>query len=225
GGLISGIATAIKARRPEVKVYGVQTEAAPAMAESFRLGRLVERPAERSVADGIAVKRPGELTFAHIKRSVDDLVTVSEEQIRAAILRLLDGCKVLAEGAAAVGVAALAGGRLPELAGKRVAVVLSGGNIDVQLLSRIIELALVRSHRLVRFRTGVPDRPGALAELLRVIAAGGGNVLRIQHDRVFKHTGFWEAEIEITLETRNEEHVAALHRTLREHGYHAEILH
>jgi len=225
GGLISGIATAVKALRPEVKVYGVATEAAPASAESFRTGSVVERPSQRSVADGIAVKKPGELTFAHIRRSVDDLVTVSEEQIRKAMFRLLEGCKTLAEGAAAVGVAALASGRLPELAGRRVAVVLSGGNIDVQLLSRIIDLSLVQSHRLVRFRTGVPDRPGSLAELLKVIAAAGGNVVRVQHDRVFKHTGFWEAEVEITLETRGPEHVTDLHRTLRERGFHAEVLH
>jgi threonine dehydratase len=224
GGLISGIATAVKARRPEVKIYGVQTEAAPAMAESFRAGHLVERPATRSVADGIAVKRPGELTFQHIRRWVDDLVTVSEEQIRGAILRLLETGKTLAEGAAAVGFAALAAGRFPDLAGRRVVIVLSGGNIDVQLLSRIIDLALVQTHRLVRFRTGVPDRPGALADLLKVIAGGGGNVVRVQHDRVFKHTGFWEAEVEVTLETRNQEHVEALHRTLCGQGYKAEIL-
>ncbi|HEX5758281.1 MAG TPA: threonine ammonia-lyase [Thermoanaerobaculia bacterium] len=224
GGLISGIATAVKSLRPEVRVYGVVTEAAPAAAESFRGGTIVERATRRSVADGIAVKRPGELTFAHIRRYVDDVVTVSEEEIRAAIFRLLEGCKTLAEGAAAAAVAALAAGRLPDLTGRRVAVVLSGGNIDVQLLERIIDLTLVQSHRLVRFRTGVPDRPGALADLLQVIAGGGGNVMRITHDRVFKHTGFWEAEIEVTLETRNEEHVQALHRTLREQGYEAEIL-
>jgi threonine dehydratase len=225
GGLISGIATAIKERRPEVKVYGVQTEAAPAMAESFKTGHLVECPTERSVADGIAVKRPGELTLQHIRRYVDDLVTVSEEQIRSAIVRLLETGKTLAEGAAAVGFAAVAARRLPELHGRKVVLVLSGGNIDVQLLSRVIDLSLVKNHRLARFRTAVSDRPGSLANLLKVIADGGGNVIRIQHDRVFKHTGFWEAEVEVTLETRNHEHVAALHKRLRENGYPAEILH
>jgi threonine dehydratase len=225
GGLISGIAVAIKVRRPEVKVYGVQTEAAPAMVESFKTGRLVERPIARSVADGIAVKRPGELTLQHIRRYVDDLVTVSEEEIRAAIVRLLETGKTLAEGAAAVGFAALTARRLPELLGRRVVVVLSGGNIDIQLLSRILDLSLVKNHRLARFRTAVSDRPGSLANLLKVIADGGGNVIRIQHDRVFKHTGFWEAEVEVTLESRNQEHVEALHKTLREHGYQAEVLH
>ncbi len=225
GGLISGIATAIKQRRPEVKVYGVQTETAPAMAESFKAGHLVERPSQRSVADGIAVKRPGELTLQHIRRYVDDLVTVSEEQIRAAIVRLLETGKTLAEGAAAAGFAAVAARRLPELHGRKVVLLLSGGNIDVQLLSRIIDLSLVKTHRLARFRTAVSDRPGSLANLLKVIADGGGNVIRIQHDRVFKHTGFWEAEVEVTLESRNQEHVAALHKTLRENGYQAEVLH
>lgn len=225
GGLISGIATAIKERRPEVKVYGVQTAAAPAMVESFKAGRLVERPVERSVADGIAVKRPGELTLGYIRRYADDLVTVSEEQIRAAIVRLLETGKTLAEGAAAAAFAALAAGSVPDLLGKRVVVVLSGGNIDLQLLTRIVDLSLVKSHRLARLRTGISDRPGSLVNLLKVIADGGGNVIRIQHDRVFKHTGFWEAEVEVTLEMRNQEHVEALHRTLLENGYRAEVLH
>ncbi len=226
GGLASGIATAVKARRPEVEVYGVQTEAAPSMAESFRAGRLVDgRPVARSVADGIAVKRPSALTFEVLRRLLDDLVTVSEEDIRAAVVRLLETGKTLAEGAAAAAFAAVAAGCIPAVAGRKVAIVLSGGNIDVQLLTRIVDLSLVKTHRLTRFRTAVSDRPGSLADLLRVIADGGGNVVRIQHDRVFKHTGFWEAEVELTLETRGHEHVEELHRLLRERGHPAEILH
>jgi threonine dehydratase len=222
GGLIAGIATAVKETRPSVKIYGVQTEAAPAMAESFRTGRVVTCPAARSVADGIAVKRPGELTFEYVRRYVDDVVTVSEEGIRAAIICLLETGKAVAEGAAAATLAAVAAGKIPGLAGRRVVMLLSGANIDIALLAHIIDRSLAESHRLVRFRTHVPDRPGALAELLRVIGLHGGNVVRIQHDRVFMHAGFWEAQVDVTLETRNEEHIEELRRALSDGGYEVE---
>jgi threonine dehydratase len=224
GGLISGIATAVKERRPSVRIYGVQTAAAPAMAESFRAGRIRVCPVERSVADGIAVKRPGELTFEHIRRYVDGVVTVSEDEIRAAVVRLLETGKTVAEGAAAVTLAAMAGGRIPDAAGRRVVMLLSGGNIDVALLARIIDRYLVESRRLVRIRTHVPDRPGALAELLQVIGQHGGNVVRIQHDRVFMHAGFWQAQVDITLETRNAEHIEELREALAERQYEVDLL-
>jgi threonine dehydratase len=224
GGLISGIATAIKEKKPAVKVYGVQTKAAPAMAESFRAGRLVLVETGRSVADGIAVKRPGELTFEHVRRYVDDVETVTEDQIRAAIVKMIETGKVVTEGAAAAVLAAMVERRFPFTEGRNVVMVLSGANIDTHLLSRIIDRSLVENHRLVRFKTHVTDRPGALADLLKIIAGAGGNVVRIQHDRVFKHAGFWEAEVEVTLETRNEDHIEELHRTLRQQGYEAERL-
>ena len=224
GGLISGIAAAVKETRPSVKVYGVQSEAAPAMAESFRAGRLVVCPAARSVADGITVKRPGERTFEYIQRYVDDVVTVSEDEIRAAIIRLLETGKTVTEGAAAAALAAVAAGRIPGLSGRRVVMLLSGSNIDIALLAHIIDRAMAESHRLVRFRTHVPDRPGALAELLTVIGRHGGNVVRIQHDRVFMHGGFWEAQVEVTLETRNQEHIGELKAALKERGYEVEQL-
>ncbi len=223
GGLISGIATAIKERNPAVKVYGVQTDAAPAMAESFRAGRIVTCPAARSVADGIAVKRPAERTFDIVRRYVDDVVTVSEEEIRAAIIRLLEAGKTLAEGAAATTLAAVAGNRIPDLAGRHAVLLLSGGNIDLAIVARIVDRSLAESHRLVRFRTHVPDRPGALADLLQVIGRHGGNVVRIQHDRVFMQAGFWEAQVDVTLETRNEEHIEELHRALTAGGYEVEL--
>jgi threonine dehydratase len=225
GGLISGIAVAVKAKRPRVRIYGVQTEAAPAMAESFRAGHLVTCPAARSVADGIAVKRPGEQTFEHIRRFVDGVVTVSEDEIRDALVRLLETGKTIAEGAAAATLAAMAGHRIPGTAGRQVVMLLSGANIDSALLARIIDRHLVESRRLVRVRTHVPDRPGALAELLQVLGAGGGNVVRIQHDRVFMHAGFWEAQVDITLETRNAGHIEELRRSLLERGYEVELLH
>jgi threonine dehydratase len=135
-------------------------------------GTLADRPVERSVADGITVKHPSALTFEVLRRLLDDLVTVSEDDIRAAVVHLLETGKILAEGAAAAAFAAVAAGRIPAVQGKRIAIVLSGGNIDVQLLSRIVDLSLVKTHRLTRFRTGVSDRPGSLADLLRSIADG-----------------------------------------------------
>jgi len=219
GGLIAGIAMVIKERKPSVRIYGVQTEAAPAMVESLRADRLVTCPVARSVAEGIAVQRPGELTFEYVRRYVDGVAMVSEEELRAAIIRLLETGKTVAEGAAAATFAAVACDRIPDVAGRHVLMLLSGGNIDISLLARIIDRSLVESRRLVRFCTHVPDRPGGLAELLQVIARYSGNVVRILHDRVFKHGGFWEAEIEVTLETRNEDHIDELHRGLTAGGY------
>jgi threonine dehydratase len=224
GGLISGIATAIKAKRPSVRIYGVQTAAAPAMAESFQAGQIRVCPAERSVADGIAVKTPGERTFEHIRRCVDAVVTVSEDEIRAAMVRLVETGKTVTEGAAAVTLAAMAAHRIPDVAGRHVVMLLSGANVDVALLARIIDRYLVESRRLVRVRTHVPDRPGALAELLQVIGRHGGNVVRIQHDRVFMHAGFWEAQVDVTLETRNAPHIEELRQALHERQYEVELL-
>jgi threonine dehydratase len=224
GGLISGIATAIKAKRPSVRIYGVQTAAAPAMAESFQAGQIRVCPAERSVADGIAVKTPGERTFEHIRRHVDAVVTVSEDEIRAAMVRLVETGKTVTEGAAAVTLAAMAAHRIPDVAGRHVVMLLSGANVDVALLARVIDRYLVESRRLVRIRTHVPDRPGALAELLQVIGEHGGNVVRIQHDRVFMHAGFWEAQVDVTLETRNAGHIDELRQALHERQYEVELL-
>lgn len=224
GGLISGIATAIKGKKPSVRVYGVQTAAAPSMAESFHARQILKCPVARSVADGIAVKQPGDLTFEHVLRFVDAVETVTEDQIRTAIIRMLEVGKTVTEGAAAAALAAVMERRFPDLEGKNVVMVLSGANIDIALLARIIDRSLVESHRLVRFRTNVTDRPGALADLLQQIARGGGNVVRIQHDRVFKHAGFWEAQVDVTLETRNEEHIQELVELLSGAGYHVERL-
>jgi threonine dehydratase len=150
---------------------------------------------------------------------VDDVFTVSEKQIRAAIIRLLETGKTVAEGAAAAAFAALACGSIPRAAGRKVTLVLSGSNIDLALLSSIIDRSMVESHRLVRVRTHVPDRPGALGELLTVIGHHGGNVMRIQHDRIFMHGGFWEAQVDLTLETRNLEHIQELEAAMGERGY------
>ncbi|MFL6196264.1 MAG: threonine ammonia-lyase [Thermoanaerobaculia bacterium] len=224
GGLIAGIATAVKETRPDVKVYGVQTASAPAMARSFGEGRILNCPTERSLADGIAVKKPGTRTFEHILKYVDGIVTATEDEIRASLIKLVEVGKSVVEGAAAIALAAVAGKHLPDLAGRNVAMVLSGANIDAALLARIIDRSLAESHRLVQIRTHVSDRPGALAELLQIIARHGGNVMGIQHDRVFMHAGLWEAQVDIILETRNSAHIGELRRAIVDNGYEVERL-
>ena len=155
---------------------------------------------------------------------MDAVVTVSEDEIRAAMVRLVETGKTVTEGAAAVTLAAMAAHRIPDVAGRHVVMLLSGANVDVALLARIIDRYLVESRRLVRVRTRVPDRPGALAELLQVIGQHGGNVVRIQHDRVFMHAGFWEAQVDVTLETRNAGHIDELRQALHERQYEVELL-
>jgi threonine dehydratase len=218
GGLIGGIAETIKAMRPAVRVYGVQTEAAPAVAKDFRGEGPGEQPVASSLADGIAVKRPAALTLDLVRRYVDDVVLVAERAIEDAIFRLLDSQKLLAEGAGAAAFAALVERRLP-VAGRRVAVLLSGGNIDLNLLSRIVERSLVRRHRLARLRLTIPDRPGALAGALATVAGCGANVLDIEHERFFTDAAAWETEAVLTLETRDEQQVAGLLAALQVAGY------
>jgi threonine dehydratase len=218
GGLIGGIAETLKAMHPAVRVYGVQTEAAPAVARAFRAEGVAEQPAGSSLADGIAVKRPAALTLDLVRRYVDDVVVVPERAIEDAIFRLLDSQKLLAEGAGATAFAALVERRLP-VAGRRVVVLLSGGNIDLNLLSRLVERSLVRRHRLARLRLTIPDRPGALAGALATVARCGANVLDIEHERFFTDAAAWETEVVLTLETRDAQQVGQLVGALRQAGY------
>ncbi len=223
GGLISGVACAMKECNPRVRVVGVQTKAVPSMKASFEAGRLVELPAASTLADGISVKRPGELTFQVVQKYVDEIVTVDDEEIANAILLLLEREKSVAEGAAAVTLAALINGKISNVAGKKVALLLSGGNIDVNVISRIIERGLVKDGRLVRLQLKLPDRPGALAKLTSALAAQGANVVEIYHNRSFsKVLGLGEAEVEVTLETRGRPHVEELLAALRSQGWSVE---
>src|SRR5690606_13294953 len=167
----------------------------------------------------IAVKRPGELTLRHVERFVDELVTVNEEEIAYAILALLEKEKTVAEGAGAAALAALLNGHVEGLRGKKTVVVLSGGNIDVTLLSRIIERGLVKEGRLVRMVVTVADRPGGLAGLARVVADAGANVIEIHHDRAFGMAAMGETDVKLTLETRGHDHVAAVRERLVRAGY------
>jgi threonine dehydratase len=219
GGLISGVATAVKALRPEVEVLGVQSRAAPAMKMSFDSGKLQHREVEPTIAEGITLKSPGKNTFPIIQRLVDGIELVSEEEIEAAVVELLEVGKSLTEGAGAAGYCAVRQGRFPALAGRRVVVVLCGANIDSNILGRIIERSLLKQHRLIRLRITIKDRPGGLSDLLDVVAEQGANVMHIHHDRVFTDTAFWQVEARLTLETRNREHIEELIAALQAAGY------
>ncbi len=219
GGLISGIATAVKALHPEIRIYGVQSESAPSMKSSIEAGEIVAAELGPTIAEGIALKKPGRNTFPIIQKLVDKISLVSEAEIEEAVYELLDSAKTLTEGAGAAGYAAIRQGRFPDLEGKRVAVVLCGANIDMNILDRIIERSLLRQHRLVRLRITISDRPGGLARLLDLVADHEANVLHIQQQRVFTEAAFWQVDAELILETRNRTHIDELAKSLKEEGY------
>jgi threonine dehydratase len=218
GGLVSGIAVAAKALRPAVKVIGVETELLPSMLAAVEAGKPVTLEPATTLADGIAVKRAGELTCEHVKRYVDEIVTVSEEEIASAILYLLEQEKTVVEGAGAVAVAALMQRRIRGLEGKRTVAVVSGGNIDVNLVARIIERGLVKDGRLVRVSVALMDKPGQLAKVSSIVAALRANVIEVHHTRAFA-TRFGDTTLQLTLETRGPDHVDEILKALRERGY------
>ncbi|MCI0571787.1 MAG: threonine ammonia-lyase [Myxococcaceae bacterium] len=219
GGLIAGVACALKETNPRIRVVGAQTASLPSMKVSLDAGEVRELDAASTIADGIAVRRPGSLTFQLVQRHVDEVVTADEEEISAAILALLEREKTVAEGAGAVGLAALMHGKIPQARGRKVAVVLSGGNIDVSLVSRIIERGLVKDGRMVRLLVRVPDRPGSLARLITSVGEQGANVVEVHHDRAFTKLGLAEAEVQLTLETRGREHIDQLVAALRQKAW------
>lgn len=219
GGLISGLATAVKAVKPEVEVLGVQSEAAPSMKRSYDAGRWQEAEVATTIAEGIALKRPGRLTQPIIQRLVDGIELVTESEIESAIYELLEKARTLAEGAGAAGYCAIRQGRFPQLAGKKVVVILCGANIDMNVLDRIIERSLLQQHRLVRLRITISDRPGGLARLLDLVAEQKANILHIHQNRVFTEAAFWEVDAELILETRNRAHIDQLLEALHEADY------
>jgi threonine dehydratase len=218
GGLLSGVGVALKATNPAIRVVGVQSEVFPSMLASLEEGRPVTVEAASSIADGIAVKRAGELTFAHVRKVADEVVTVSEEEIAGAILYLLEKEKTVVEGAGAVAVAALLERKARGLEGKRVVSVVSGGNIDVNVVARIIERGLVKDGRLVRINVALQDRPGQLARVSAVIANLRANVIEVNHSRAFSDR-FGDTVLQLVLETRGKDHVEEILRALRERGY------
>jgi len=222
GGLISGIAIAIKEQKPSVKIFGVEAAAAASALASRRADSIVSIESSETIADGIAVKRVGDRTFPIIERYVDDIVAVSEEEIAHAVHLLLENQKVLAEGAGAVPLAAVLAGKVPLEASDVAVLVLSGGNIDVNLLERIIDRGLVTDGRLVRLAVTVPDRPGNLARLTRLVADAGANVLEVVHRRVYADISVRDVEIVLQLETRGREHLAAIMAALHDAGVSAQ---
>jgi threonine dehydratase len=218
GGLVSGVGAVLKALRPGAKVVGVETEVLPSMLQALEAGRPVTLDPANTVADGIAVKRAGDLTFEHVRRLVDEIVTVSEEEIASAILYLLEREKTVVEGAGAVAVAALMQHKVRGLEGRRVVSIVSGGNIDVNLVARVIERGLVKDGRLVRVSVALQDKPGQLAKVSAIVANHRANVIEVHHTRAFSHR-FGDTTLQLTLETRGLEHVEEILRALRERGY------
>jgi threonine dehydratase len=218
GGLIAGVALALKTLLPKVRVIGVQSEAVPAMKAALEKGAPEKLPAATTIADGIAVRAVGATPLELVKTYVDEIVTVSEGEIANAVLMLLEVEKTVAEGAAAVALAALLNKKV-SLAGKNVGLVVSGGNIDMNLISRIIEKGLIQDGRLTRLNVIIPDRPGNLARLSQCIADLGANILQIDQSRGFGQMAIGETEVEITLETTGPDHAHQLHESLRHSGF------
>jgi threonine dehydratase len=218
GGLISGVACALKESNPKIRVVGVQTERLPSMLRAIENGGPVTLPAEATIADGIAVRRAGDLTVPLVQRYVDEIVTVDEEEIANAIMVLLEREKTLAEGAGAVALAALLQ-KKTSLNGQRTAVLVCGGNIDVSLLARIIERGLAKDGRRVRIRVHLADRPGALHHLTKILSDQRANIVETLHSRAYYGVSLGDTVIDITLETRGAAHITAIANALEVEGY------
>jgi threonine dehydratase len=238
GGLIGGIGCALKETNPRIQVIGVQPARLPSVKVALSEGKPVTLPSAVTIADGIAVRRVGVRTLPLIQKYVDDIVTVEEEEIANAVLLLLEREKTLAEGAGAAGLAALVNRRIRmiddsitrestthEKTGKKVVAIVSGGNIDVTLLARIIERGLVKDGRLVRLRVHLPDYPGALHRLTGILAEHRANIVETSYDRAYHNVNLGDTAIDITMETRGPDHIAELISALGANGYtHERIL-
>jgi threonine dehydratase len=223
GGLFAGIAAAVKAKKPTVSLIGVQSEGADTAVRSWQEGRLVEpAPMRYTIADGIAVKSPSERTFEYIRRYADEMVTVDDRSIARAVLWLLERKKIVAEGAGAAGVAAVQSGKL-KLHGATV-IVVSGGNIDAKTLSDLIEREMLLAHRYFHFFTAVPDRPGGLAALLKLVAQAQGNIMSVNHNRIHPSIPHGWTGVELLVEVRDAEHIAQIGRLLQEYHYEVRVL-
>jgi threonine dehydratase len=222
GGLIGGVALAVKALMPDVRIVGVQAAGCAPVAASLAAGEPVTAPAARTIADGIAVKRPGDLTLPLIRDLVDDVVAVDDDEIARGIAYVVQHARLVVEGAGAAGVAALLGGKVVPRPGQMVCVVMGGGNIDGNLLVRVIEQVLVKQGRYILLRTTVDDRPGNLAPLISRVAEAGANVIDIFHRRAVWLAPLDRVGVELVLEVRDEEHGQAVVRHLAESGYSVE---
>lgn len=218
GGLISGVAFAIKSLNPKVKVYGVQSAGAPSMYLSIAQKSIQTLPSVNTFADGIAVKTPGELTFELCSQYVDEITTVTDDEVATAILSLIEKQKLISEGAGAVSVAAALFGKFP-IKGKKVCCLVSGGNIDVTILSRVIERGLQKTGRLAEFTIALTDKPGELVAVSKIIADLGANVVSVSHDRADLNTDINSCYLRLSMETRNHEHIQRIKDSLAKYGY------
>ena len=219
GGLISGVAYAIKHLNPNVKIYGAQAAGAASMVKSQQEGTPITLDQAETFADGIAVKHPGDITYQLVEQYVDEIVTVSEDEIAAAILALIEKQKVIAEGAGAVSVAAVLFHKLP-VEGKKVVCIVSGGNIDVNILSRVITRGLLTSGRNVSLTIALTDKPGQLQEVSEIIARCGGNVVSVHHDRSDANMAITSCFLKLGLETRDHAQIVQIQKELTQAGFH-----
>jgi threonine dehydratase len=218
GGLIAGMASALRERAPHIRIIGVESSAAPSMSASFAAGHPTEQPVQVTLADGIAVKLPGSLTVPVICECVDEIVCVEEEDIALSIVSLLEKTKMLVEGAGAVTLAAVLNQRIPGLQGKTVCL-LSGGNIDVKTIAQVVERGLIAGGRYLKLIVELDDHPGALATLADNIAATRANIFHITHDRRSKSLAIGRTDVSLELETRGYEHIKEIVGYLEEKGY------
>jgi len=218
GGLIAGVAAAIKANRPKVRIVGVESVRTPTFTKALRAGRPVKIPGATTLADGLCVPQIGTRAFAIARTRVDGIVRVTEDEIALAILRILELEKTVVEGAGATPLAACLSGKLKHLRGKRVVLALCGGNIDPNILDRVIEKGLVVDGRLTRFTAVISDRPGGLAKLARLLAEDGASIKEVTHDRAFAGADVSTVNVLCTIETRDRRHIQDVHRVLRQNG-------
>ena len=218
GGLISGIAYTLKTLKPQVKVYGVQASGAPSMYKSIKDGKIEELLSVSTIADGIAVKKPGDLTYDICSKYVDEIVTVTDDEISAAILALMEKHKLVTEGAGATAVAAAMFGKL-DIKDKKTVCLLSGGNIDVTILSRVIKRGLLMSGRTAQLMIELADKPGQLKNVSRIIADLGGNVISVHHERANEGSDVTGCYLRIMLETRNYDHIREIKKALTDFGF------
>ncbi|MDE5789337.1 MAG: pyridoxal-phosphate dependent enzyme, partial [Clostridia bacterium] len=219
GGLVSGVAYAVKSLNSKVRVYGVQSTGAPSMANSLEHHKIETLPSVSTVADGIAVKEPGHLTFDICSKYVDGVVTVNDDQVSAAILTLIEKQKMIAEGAGAVALAAVMFNKIPNSKGKKVVCLISGGNIDVTILSRVISRGLLMSGRQCSLTLELTDKPGQLVGVSEIVANCGGNVTAVLHERTNEGSAINGCYLKLQIETRDFEHIKLIKDSLKAGGF------